>query len=106
MKLFIYLLLIFVLIGGTYLLFIDHTPPPSATSVTWSDQAQIHLTTLLADQLQASQSNDWSTFDADLTKAEAHLANAPADVYTTTFRSALSVYRSQQKMRAQTQLAL
>lgn len=101
MKLFIYLLFAVVLFGGAYLLLVDNTPPRSAAATAWAEQSQVHLSALLADQMQASQSNNWSSFDADLAKAEAHLAKAPADADTSTLSAALSVYRSQQKIRAQ-----
>jgi hypothetical protein len=101
MKLFIYLLFAVVLFGGAYLLLVDNTPPKSPAAITWAEESQVHLSALLSDQMQASQSNNWSSFDANLTKAEAHLYKAPVDADTTTLRAALSVYRSQQKIRAQ-----
>lgn len=101
MKLFLYLLFAVVLFGGAYLLLVDNTPPKSPAAIAWAEASQVHLSALLSDQMQASQSNNWSSFDANLTKAEAHLAKAPADADTTTLRAALTVYRSQQKIRAQ-----
>jgi hypothetical protein len=89
------------LFGGAYLLLVDDTPPKSPAAIAWAEESQVHLSALLSDQMQASQNNDWSSFDADLAKAEAHLAKAPRDADSTTLRAALSIYRAQQKMRAQ-----
>ncbi len=101
MKLFLTLVLIIVLAGGSYLLFVDRSAPVSTASAAWSAEAQVELTALLSDLLKASQSNDWRAFDADLDKADAHLASAPADADTTNFRTAITSYRSQQQLRAQ-----
>ncbi|MEY4489230.1 MAG: hypothetical protein RIQ79_1738 [Verrucomicrobiota bacterium] len=101
MKLFLTLVFIIVLAGGAYFLFVDRSPPVSSAATTWSAEAQVELTTLLSDLMKASQSNDWKAFDADLDKADAHLAKAPADADTLNFRTAISSYRSQQQLRAQ-----
>ena len=104
MKLFLYLFVSVLLLGGCYFLFIHEDKPAVATpSSTWEAEAQTHLTTLLSDQLQASASHNWTTFEADLKKAEAHLAQAPAGANTNNFRVALSAYRSQVDLRAQAQ---
>ncbi len=101
MKLFLYLFFTVLLIGGGYFLFVHQTPPASGPAATWEAEAQQHLTTLLADQLKAVGSQDWTSFDADLKKAEAHLAAAPAEANSANFRSALKGYASQQELRAQ-----
>ncbi len=101
MKLFLSIIFACVLFGGAYLLLVENAPPKSPAATSWADDFQVHLSAMLTDQIQASESNNWSSLDADLKKAEAHLAKAPRDADTTTFRAALAVYRSQQKMRAQ-----
>ncbi len=101
MKLFLALVFACVVFGGAYLLFVDKTPPKSPAAIAWAEESQVHLSALLSVQMQSSQSNNWSSFDAELGKAEAHLAKAPRDADTTTLRAALSVYRAQQKIRAQ-----
>lgn len=101
MKLFLYLCFTIVLLGGGYFLFIHETQPASAPAAAWEKTAQQHLTTLLADQLQAVGSQNWAAFDADLKKAEAHLAAAPAEAQSANFRSALKAYAAQQELRAQ-----
>jgi hypothetical protein len=101
MKLFIYLFVAVLLIGGTYLLVVDHAPPQSSAAAVWSAEAQTDLANLLTDQIKTSQSNDWSAFDADLAKAVAHLAKAPADADSANFRDAIAIYKSQQQLRAQ-----
>lgn len=102
MKLFLYLFCTVLLLGGGYFLFVHDSAPAVATPAsTWQAEAQTHLTALLADQIQAASSHDWKPFEADLKKAEAHLALAPAEADTKNFRLALAGYRSQQEMRAQ-----
>lgn len=101
MKLFLYLFVSALLLGGTYVFFVRETPPASVPAGNWESEAQGHLTTLLGDQLKAVSSKDWTAFDADLKKAEAHLALAPVGANDGSFRSALRAYRSQQEMRAQ-----
>jgi len=102
MKLFFYLFFSVMLVGGFYALFIhDSTPVVATPASAWEAEAQAHLTTLLADQLTAASSRDWSVFEADLQKAEAHLAQAPEGANSGNFRRALSGYRSQQELRAQ-----
>jgi hypothetical protein len=102
MKLFTYLFVSVLLLGGCYFLFIRDTTPAVATPAsTWEAQAQTHLTDLLATQLQAVSSRDWKPFDAALAKADAHLAAAPQGAQSDTFRTALQSYRAQQQMRAQ-----
>ncbi len=101
MKLFLTLFFTVLLIGGGYLLFVHQTPPASGPSATWEAEAQQHLTTLLSDQLKAAGSRDWTAFDANLKKAEAHLAAAPGEARSANFRSALKAYASQQQLRAQ-----
>lgn len=101
MKLLLSIVFACVLFGGAYLLLVDNTSPKSPAATYWAEESQVHLSALLNHQIQASQSNNWSSLDADLTMAEAHLAKAPRDADATTFRAALAVYRSQQKMRAQ-----
>lgn len=101
MKLFLYLFFTVLLIGGGYFLFVHQTPPASGPAATWEAEAQQHLTTLLADQLKAVGSQDWTAFDADLKKAEDHLAAAPAEANSANFRSALKAYASQRELRAQ-----
>lgn len=101
MKLLLSIVLSCVLFGGAYLLLVENTPPKSPADTAWAEASQVHLSALLTDQIRGGQNNDWSSLDADLTKAEAHLAKAPRDADTTTFRAALAVYRSQQKMRTQ-----
>ncbi|TAG28450.1 MAG: hypothetical protein EAZ36_05865 [Verrucomicrobia bacterium] len=101
MKLALYLTIIGLLLGGTYLLLVDRSPPKSPAAVAWAEESQVHLSALLSDQLQASQTNNWSSFDANLSKAEAHLTAAPSDADPGTLRAALSVYRAQQQIRAQ-----
>jgi hypothetical protein len=104
MKLFLYLFVSVLLLGGCYFLFIREDKPAVATPAsTWEAGAQTHLTTLLADQLQASASQNWAAFEADLKKAEAHLAQAPAGAKTDNFRVALAAYRSQVDLRHQAQ---
>ncbi len=102
MKLFLYLFVSALLLGGFYTLFIHDSAPAVATPASsWEAEAQTHLTTLLADQLKAASSRDWSVFEANLQKAEAHLAGAPEGTDTGNFRTALTAYRSQQELRAQ-----
>jgi hypothetical protein len=101
MKLLLSIVFACVLFGGAYLLLVENTPPKSPAAIAWADESQVHLSALLTLQMQASQSNNWSSFDADVMKAEAHLAKAPREADTTTLSAALAVYRSQQKMRAQ-----
>lgn len=101
MKLFTYLFVSILVLGGFYLLVVDRSPPADTPEAVWEAQAQTHLTTLLADQLQAVKSQDWATFDADLEKAAVHLAAAPEGARTGAFRAALNGYQSQQELRAQ-----
>jgi len=101
MKLLLSIVFACVLFGGAYLLLVENTPPKSPAAIAWAEESQVHFSALLSDQIRGGQSNDWSSLDSTLTKAEAHLAKAPRDADTTTFRAALAVYRSQQKMRAQ-----
>ncbi len=102
MKLFRYLFVSALLHGGCYMLFVKDSAPVVATPAsTWDAGAQAHLTALLSHQIEAASSRDWTAFEADLKKAEAHLAAAPAGAGTNNFRVALGAYRSQVELRSQ-----
>lgn len=99
MKPFLYAFFILLLVGGGYALLVDQSPPENAAVGTWNTEAQSHLSTLLADQLKIAQGQDRSSFEAHLKSAEAHLAAAPAEADSATFRTAIQAYRAQQNAR-------